>query len=93
MRFTIKLKLGLAFGLVAVMLLGSSYYGISSLSTLNTAITDLIKGPVERVKAANKTQADLLNFVRAEKNIIIETDDTKMQAFDSQLTNARRRQQ
>jgi methyl-accepting chemotaxis protein len=89
MRFTIKLKLGLAFGLITVMLLGSSYYGVISLSSLNTAVTNLIQGPVERMKAADKTEIDTINFIRAEKNIILETDDTKMQSYNTQLTKLR----
>jgi Methyl-accepting chemotaxis protein len=89
MRFTIKLKLGLAFGVIAVMLLGSSVFGITSLSTLNSSITSLIAGPVERLSTGKEVRADLLDFVRTQKNIILETDDAKMRTYDEKLTKLR----
>ncbi len=86
MRFTIKLKLGLAFGLVTAMLLLASYLGVSSLSNLNDSMSDLISGPVERMKTAKEVKTDLLDLVRYEKNIVLESDTQKMSEFNDNAT-------
>jgi len=46
MRVTIKLKLGLAFGLMILLMIGAIGYGLSSLGHLNEATTQLVGGPV-----------------------------------------------
>jgi methyl-accepting chemotaxis protein len=69
MRFTIKLKLALAFGFVIILLLGSAVYSIVSLSSLNTAISDLIAGPVARVDRALTLGNIQLRIVRTEMNM------------------------
>jgi methyl-accepting chemotaxis protein len=40
MRFTINLKLGIAFGLMIMLLVGCSIFSIVNLSALNQAITE-----------------------------------------------------
>jgi methyl-accepting chemotaxis protein len=89
MRFTIKLKLGLAFGLVILLLMGAAGYGISGLSTLNATMTSLVKGPAASISLAGQVRSELLEIVRAEKNLIIETDMTKMKVFDNMITEER----
>jgi len=46
MRVAIKLKLGLAFGLMILLMIGAIGYGLSSLGHLNEATTQLVGGPV-----------------------------------------------
>ena len=89
MRFTIKLKLGLAFGLIILMLVGATGYGIASLGSMNTAMVGLISGPVARMKLAQDVRAQMLQIVRSEKNITIETDPEKIKVFDRELTSGR----
>jgi methyl-accepting chemotaxis protein len=89
MRLTIKLKLGLAFGLVIVLMIAATGYGLSSISHLNDAMTGLINGPVARLKLAGDVRTGILQFVRAEKNIILESDLAKMRVYDAQLTQQR----
>jgi methyl-accepting chemotaxis protein len=89
MRFTIKLKLGLAFGLVILLLMGAAGYGITGLSTLNNTMTTLVKGPVASIRLAGEVRSELLEIVRAEKNLIIESDMTKMKVFDNMITEER----
>jgi methyl-accepting chemotaxis protein len=72
MRFTIKLKTGLAFGFTTVMLLATSYLGISSLSNFNDTLSNLISGPVERLSTAKEVQVILLDITRTEKNHLID---------------------
>jgi methyl-accepting chemotaxis protein len=89
MRFTIKLKLGLAFGLIAVMLLAASYIGMSSLSASNDTMNTLTTVYVQRLKNAKEVKIDVLDFVRNEKNIILETDEGKMRRYDDKITDLR----
>jgi methyl-accepting chemotaxis protein len=88
-RFTIKLKLALAFGLIILMLVGATGFGIASLGTVNSTMMGLVSGPVARMKLAQDVRGELLQIVRSEKNIIIETDPTKMKIFDDELAKAR----
>jgi len=90
MRFTIKMKLGLSFGLITVLLVGASYLGISSLSNLKTSMDDVITGPLDRESTVKKVKIDFLNIARNEKNMILETDDTKLHEIDEALTKLRR---
>jgi methyl-accepting chemotaxis protein len=89
MRFTIKLKLALAFGLVILLLVGAAGYGIVGLSTMNGTMAAMVKGPVARVILAGNIRAQLLEIVRAEKNIILEDDLAKMKVYDARITQGR----
>ena len=89
MRFTIKLKLGLAFGLITVMLVVASYIGVTSLSTLNSNMSTLVNVHVERMKTAAQVNASLQDVIRNEKNLILENNPEKMQEYDSKITNYR----
>ena len=66
MRFTIKLKLAIAFGFMIVLLIGSAVYGIISLSSLNDAIGNVIAGPAARLEKAQNLSSIPLRVVRAE---------------------------
>ena len=69
MRFTIKLKLGLAFGLMICLLAVTAGYGIYSLANLNSAISALIAGPAFRLEAAENLSATQLRLARAQMNL------------------------
>ncbi|MFS2154896.1 methyl-accepting chemotaxis protein [Rhizobium sp. Rhizsp42] len=73
MRFTIKLKLAIAFGLMIVLLLATAGYGIYSLSNLNTAISDVIAGPAKRLEQAQNLGNFQLRIVRAQMNMATAT--------------------
>lgn len=89
MRFTIKLKLALSFGLIILLLTGAAGYAIFGLSTMNATVSSLIKGPVAKTRLADEVSLKLLEISRAEKDIILENDQTKMQTYDNQLTRYR----
>jgi methyl-accepting chemotaxis protein len=74
MRFTIKLKLGLAFGLMILLLLGAAGYGMAGLSSMNSTLTALTSGPVARLHLADEVHAKLLELIGSAHEIIIETD-------------------
>jgi len=89
MRLTIKLKLALAFGLIILMLIGATGFGISSLGSMNGTMMGLVSGPVARMKLAQDVRSELLQILRSEKNIIIETAPEKMKAYDDELSKGR----
>jgi methyl-accepting chemotaxis protein len=68
MRFTIKLKLGLAFGAMALILVGIAGYAVSSLSTLNDASAAMVDGPVKRMQLSLQANIHQVDAVRAQKN-------------------------
>jgi len=69
MRFTIKLKLAMAFGFLLVLLSITAGYGIYSLGNLNQAITDLIAGPAARLENAQTLGNYQLRIARSQMNI------------------------
>ncbi|MDQ0457330.1 methyl-accepting chemotaxis protein [Rhizobium paknamense] len=71
MRFTIKLKLALTFGFVVALLIASAVLGISSVSSMNTAITDAFAGPVDRLRLALILQGNQAQIVRQQKNLLL----------------------
>ena len=78
MRFTIKLKLALAFGLLIVLMTASTLFGISALNKLNTAQTAIIKGPMAQLQRAQATNIALLQITRAQKNMGLSTDNEEL---------------
>jgi len=80
MRFTIKLKLGLAFGMIVLLLIGSAWFGVSGLSTMNGMLDSMISGPVERMRTALEIKVSLLDMARTERTLILTPDhQTKLQ--------------
>lgn len=46
MRMTIKLKLALSFAFIIALVGGMATLAITNLSSLNTAVTHMVQGPV-----------------------------------------------
>ncbi|GES45903.1 methyl-accepting chemotaxis protein [Rhizobium dioscoreae] len=81
MRFTIKLKLALAFGLLIVMSTGMSVLAIMSLSSLNSAITEIIQRPVANQRSSGELSNAVLNAIRNEKNAILNNDPQAISGY------------
>ncbi|NSZ18238.1 methyl-accepting chemotaxis protein [Agrobacterium vitis] len=75
MRFTIKLKLAVTFGLMIIMLGVMAFYGITSLSTINQASTDIIAGPAKRLEYALTASNEMSETIRAQKNALLSKSD------------------
>jgi methyl-accepting chemotaxis protein len=86
MRFTIKLKLAMAFGLVIVLLIGAAAFGISGLSTMDNTLTTMLAGPVERQQTAEEVKLNLLDLARTEKNMVLVSDQQKLATYNEKLT-------
>ncbi|MCW1752519.1 HAMP domain-containing methyl-accepting chemotaxis protein [Rhizobium acaciae] len=81
MRFTIKLKLGLAFGIMTLLLIGIAVYGSLSLGTLNEASGKMIDGSVRRLELALTANIAEVNAIRAQKNALLSTDPAVVAGF------------
>jgi methyl-accepting chemotaxis protein len=81
MRFTIKLKLGLAFGLMTLLLVGIAVYGSMSLGTLNDASGAMIDGSVRRLELALTANVAEVDAIRAQKNALLSTDPQTTDGF------------
>ncbi len=90
MRFTIKLQLGLAFGLVIVLLLVATVFGINSLSTTNRELNALVDGPAVRLEAAQQLNIHMLNVVRAEKNMVLVDSPEDVKAYEATVEKEKR---
>ncbi len=89
MRFTISLKLGLAFGCVILLAAVMGWLGIANLSSLNNSMDELVQGPAQRIRDAQGTFTDLLQIVRAEKNIVISDTKDQIAEYDRQIVQLR----
>ncbi|PTS81732.1 methyl-accepting chemotaxis protein, partial [Caulobacter sp. HMWF009] len=85
MRFTLKLQLSLAFGLVIALLLASTLFGLNSLSTTNRELNDLVDGPAVRLNAAQKLNVHMLDLVRLEKTMILVGSPEEVQALEGEV--------
>jgi methyl-accepting chemotaxis protein len=83
MRFTIKLKLGLAFGAVIALLVLATGLGISSLGTTNKEGDAVVAGPVARLRAAQQLNIHMLNVARAEKNTLLTDQPSQQRDFEA----------
>ncbi|TNM66627.1 methyl-accepting chemotaxis protein [Aliirhizobium smilacinae] len=96
MRASIKLKLASAFGFIILMLIVTAGYGVFSLSNLNDTLEQVIQGPATRLKLTQTLNAEQLQQLRQQKNLLlasnqadmrryIESNDTARAAFDETL--------
>ena len=89
MRFTIKLKLGLAFGLLIVLMTASTLFGINALNKLNTAQTAMIKGPMAQLQLAQASNIALLQITRAQKNMGLASDNEELTSQNAKADKQR----
>src|SRR6266851_1891790 len=85
MRLTVKLKLGVAFGVVIILSAITAGLGISSLSSLNATMERLMQGPVQRAQLSDLLSADILRLVRAEKNLLLSDGKDEINAFEAEI--------
>lgn len=89
MRATIKLKLGITFGIVIAVLIAVSTTAVLRMSSLNQAIVDLIAGPSARLDVAQLIRANFSDIARNERNIALTTDTELGKEFDAKITKSR----
>ncbi|WP_304169292.1 methyl-accepting chemotaxis protein [Phenylobacterium aquaticum] len=72
MRFTIKLKLGLAFGAIIALLAVTTVFGLASAAKSNAEFDEAVGGPVARIRLAQQLHIHLVNVANAEKDVILD---------------------
>jgi methyl-accepting chemotaxis protein len=88
MRATIKLKLAATFAVVIAMLLVLGGMAIAKMSTLNTAITELIDGPAARLALSQNVQMTIGDLSRNERSMAITTDPALLKDFEESAVEA-----
>ena len=71
MRFTIKLKLGLAFALIITLLLASAVMGTLGLGALNASFDHVMGGPVAQLANMQELNSVFLRVARAERDMLL----------------------
>jgi methyl-accepting chemotaxis protein len=82
MRFTIKTKLALGFGLLIVILGGIAGEGLFALSTAKDQMDEVVDGTVARLDRTHQINALALATVRSQKNIILATSPDEVHKYE-----------
>jgi methyl-accepting chemotaxis protein len=90
MRVTIKLKLGLAFGLVITLMTVAIVLSLTSLKRTNAEMDAVMSGPAARLSTAQQLDMHLLNVVRFEKDLILTDDPNQTNSLVSQIETEQR---
>jgi methyl-accepting chemotaxis protein len=90
MRVSVRLKLGLAFAAIIALSATTALIGIVNLQSLDTAIGDLLSGPVQRVELENQLYADLLSASRAERSILGAPTEDIAKSYDTEISDGRK---
>ncbi|GAA0580222.1 HAMP domain-containing methyl-accepting chemotaxis protein [Rhizomicrobium electricum] len=85
MRFSVKLRFVLCFGLIAATLACLSAVAVQSLSSLNDRLGLVMAGPAKRVELSGDLLYNLMEINRLYKNMIIETDAQKVQGYNTDV--------
>ncbi len=89
MRITIKMKLGATFAALILMMLAVVFVGISRMGALDTALSDVIKGPAKRLSLAQSIDAEMGRNLRWEKNMALSNDQAMTKKFDADAAASR----
>ena len=81
MRITIKLKLAIVFAVIILLTGGMATLAVLNLSSLNTAITQMVTGPIVDMKTVADLSASFNGTVRAEKNAILNQNPAEIAEF------------
>ncbi|CDZ53780.1 methyl-accepting chemotaxis protein [Neorhizobium galegae] len=81
MRFTIKAKLGLAFGFLVSLLIGTAGYGIYSLGAAHDSMTYVTEVAAKRLDSVQQMNILSLNRIRAQKNMLLATSPQEIEKF------------
>ncbi|ALK08303.1 methyl-accepting chemotaxis protein [Blastochloris viridis] len=91
MRVTIKLKLAATFTVIILLTGAMAWLGISSLGSLNSTMNELLKGPVQRALIESDMQTEVLQILRAEKNMLLAETPQDVAKYDADELAARAR--
>ncbi|MFD2184586.1 HAMP domain-containing protein, partial [Rhodoplanes azumiensis] len=89
MRFTIKLKLALAFAVVIVLSGVTAWLGISNLATLDATLTRVVDVPVQRLAFSLEMNTSLVSIVRSEQNMLMAETKDEILRYGNELVQER----
>ncbi len=89
MRVSVKLKLGLAFGVVIALSIVAGVVAYSKLSSLNDTIDQLSNHEAKVLDLAERIKVALLLNVRAEKDMILASSDQDIAQYEVEMTKDR----
>jgi methyl-accepting chemotaxis protein len=89
MRFSIKAKLAMAFGLVLVLLGASSWLGVSSLGDASNRLAGILDLQVERQRIAQLTRYNASEVAKSANMLIAATDPAVQQLEDKEIAEHR----
>ncbi len=89
MRATIKMKLAASYAVIIVLMLAVVGVGVTKMSALNEAITEVIAGPSKRLEIALRVNERMNKTLRFEKNMALTEDEGLTQKFDAENMKAR----
>ncbi|GFE74864.1 methyl-accepting chemotaxis protein [Novosphingobium sp. TCA1] len=82
------MKLGVTFAIILILLAVVVGVSLTRLSTLNTAITDLINGPAARLDRAQQVQVVFGTLSRNERSMTMTDDPELMKEFDDKASRS-----
>ena len=90
-RFTIKQKLGSAFGLLIVLMLAAAGVGTVELNKINNLQSEMLVGPDAQLQRSQQLSISLLQLVRAQKNLMLSdsADESKLQQDKAEAAKAK----
>ena len=86
MRITIKLKLGLAFAFIIVMVGAMAFLALDNINSLNGSISAMVKGPVADLSRIRDLGSRFNKSARDEKNAILSTEPAEIAGFVKSAT-------
>ncbi len=81
MRFTIKLKLAVAFALIILLSAGMAGMAIMQLSSLNSAITEIVQGPAANMNDSSNLSDAILSSIASEKSAALNDDPDRIRGY------------
>ncbi|WP_040620692.1 HAMP domain-containing protein, partial [Rhodovulum sp. PH10] len=90
MRFTIKLKLGLAFAFVIALSAATAWLGISNLGAADKAMRELVDGPAQRLENTMQRNIDVVELIRAEKNYLLASNPADAARYEQRMVERQR---
>ena len=85
MRFSVKLKLGLSFGIIILLSIAVGFVSVSRLSAFNDTAALMVNRDARILDIAGEIRRDVLLGVRAEKNLLLATKKEDQDSFQAAM--------
>ncbi|WP_294282640.1 methyl-accepting chemotaxis protein, partial [uncultured Sphingomonas sp.] len=85
MRATIKMKLGVTFGVVVLLLAIVIGIGVTKMGVMNTAISNVIADPAKKLSMAQRVDTLQSQALADQQSLVLNTDPTTMKEYLAQF--------